>query len=97
MLFRFIGDGDSDPDTTSLFGYEFVKDGEPVDVSGEYEVGKLRGNSHFEKVGKSKAVVASNPADMTMPQLLKFAKENGKTFKFGVTQAEILEALNVSD
>lgn len=49
MRFRFIGNGDNDPGKVTLAGVEFPK-GEPVDVTSEWLIDKLKSNSHFEAV-----------------------------------------------
>ena len=49
MRFRFIGNGDNDPEELTLFGVTFPK-GKPVPVEDPAAIEKLKGNSHFEAV-----------------------------------------------
>lgn len=48
-LFRFIGSGEQDPQTITLYGATFELNGEPQDVTGP-AADKLSGNSHFIEV-----------------------------------------------
>ena len=49
MRFRFIGNGDNDPEELTLLGVSFAK-GKAVNVDDEALIAKLKGNSHFEAV-----------------------------------------------
>ena len=57
VMFKYIGDPDHDgegPDTIEAYGCQFVP-GEPTDVTEDFAIKKLDGNSHFERVdGRSK-------------------------------------------
>lgn len=49
MKFKFIGNGQSDPEAVTLFGHRFPL-GEPVEVKDAFLIGKLRHNNHFAEV-----------------------------------------------
>jgi hypothetical protein len=51
MLFKYIGQGDSSPKQTNVFGvYDFILNGDPVNVTADFAIKKLKGNSSFEIV-----------------------------------------------
>lgn len=49
-VFKFIGNGKSDPEKLTAYGIAFPK-GEEVEVEDKTAIAKLRGNSHFEEAG----------------------------------------------
>jgi len=49
MKFKFIGNGQSDPEAVTLFSHRFPL-GEPVEVKDAFLISKLRGNNHFAEV-----------------------------------------------
>lgn len=49
MKFRYIGDDNSPPEVTEVFGYKFKLNGDPVDVKESAFIKKLRGNATFKK------------------------------------------------
>ena len=49
MKFKFIGNGNSDPDTIEMFGFIF-RLGEAVEVTSEEALAKLSTNHHFQAV-----------------------------------------------
>ena len=50
MKFRYIGDDNSPPEVTEVFGYKFKLNGDPVDVKESAFIKKLRGNATFKEV-----------------------------------------------
>ena len=50
MKFRYIGDDNSPPEVTEVFGYKFKLNGDPVDVKESAFIKKLRGNATFNEV-----------------------------------------------
>ena len=50
MKFRYIGDDNSPPEITTVFGYKFKLNGDPVDVKESAFIKKLKGNTTFKEV-----------------------------------------------
>ncbi len=49
MKFKFIGNGDNDPDEITMCGHTFSGK-KAVDVTDPASIAKLQGNSHFAEV-----------------------------------------------
>ena len=47
MKFVFIGDGDNDPETLEVYGYEFALGGPAVEVENPAHIAKLSANKNF--------------------------------------------------
>lgn len=63
--FRFVGNGDSDPQHITLYGVTFKLGGPAQDVQDADAARRLSGNSHFEaaKPGRPKLVKANGDQD----------------------------------
>lgn len=56
MKFKFIGNGDNDPDEITLYGKTFSGK-KAVEVTDPAAIAKLQGNSHFAEVKARKSDV----------------------------------------
>jgi len=48
-MFKFIGNGDSDPSELHIYGKYFSLGGDSILIKDKAHIKKLLGNSHFEK------------------------------------------------
>ncbi len=61
MKFTYVGQHETSPAKTRVFGYEFTKDGAAVDVKEDKFIKKLEGNPSFKKVAAKKAAKKTEP------------------------------------
>jgi len=66
MKFIYVGQHEDSPASTKLFGYTFVRNGEPVDVEEDKFVAKLEGHPSFKKPAVKKPA-AKKPAAKKEP------------------------------
>ena len=74
MKFRYVGDDNSPPQVTTVFGYKFELNGNPVDVKESAFIQKLKGNKCFKEVrqrgntgGRSKESTAQAGVSVNEP------------------------------
>lgn len=86
--FVFIGNGKSDPEQTSVFGYKFELNGAPVEVD-EKTAGKLATNGHFK-------VADSLPTDKNELEAIaaKFGVEIDKRKTVATLQRQVQELID---
>lgn len=53
MKFKYIGDDNSPPKATTVFGFKFDLDGSAVDIKDSNAIQKLKGNKCFKEVRSS--------------------------------------------
>lgn len=56
MLFQYVGDGHESPQVTTPFGYRFVLHGDPIEITDDKVVAKLKGIKTFRVVEPVKVV-----------------------------------------
>lgn len=62
MRFRYIGAGDDPPRSIVFRGIPFELNGDPVDVTDEATIAKMKGNRSFETArGRPRASEAAKP------------------------------------
>lgn len=56
MKFQYIGDNNEPPIKTTCYGYDFVLDGDAVEVEDEFVIEKLKGSKTFRVIGEENSI-----------------------------------------
>lgn len=94
-VFKFIGNGKSDPEKITAYGIAFLK-GEEVEVEDKVAVAKLRGNSHFEEVEREEEPAADTDGNgyLKKAEIIAALEERGIEFDPSAKRDALLELLN---
>lgn len=92
-VFKFIGNGKSDPESVTAFGVTFRR-GEETGVEGGAAIAKLRGNSHFEEVTSADA---DGNGYLKKAEIIAALEERGIEFDPSAKRDALLELLSGDD